>query len=427
MSCTINASTSAGLISSADTSGSLQLQTNSGTTAVTIDTSQNVGIGTTSPTTKVQVSVATGGSGSGLSVVAPGNMLQIFGASSANAGVVLNATDGTYLSATGVPTIFRYGGTESMRIDTSGRLGIGTSSPSYKLEVATGTESSGQVALTNIRTASSTASYNAGLQVFATASSTATSRSVLAVWDADGADAAGGDYFYIQKLGNSGDVSLFQSSNANILFSTNGAERMRIDSSGNLLVGTTSAVAVEKLNLTTSSGGFTQRIYNSNASTPFGIYVNYSNGNPNNTSSEFLRGDSSTGIKFQALSNGGMANFSANNVNLSDSREKINSNLAGNYLAKICATPVRTYNYIDQNLEEDNGLTLGVFAQDLQAVAPELVMESNWASEGQEPKMRLSIYQTDLQYALMKAIQELNTLITAQAAEITALKAKVGI
>ena len=47
MAVTINASTSAGLVQTADTSGVLQLQTNSGTTAVTIDTSQNVGIGTT--------------------------------------------------------------------------------------------------------------------------------------------------------------------------------------------------------------------------------------------------------------------------------------------------------------------------------------------------------------------------------------------
>jgi hypothetical protein len=38
-----------------DNSGSLVLQTNSGTTAVTIDTSQNVGIGTTSPTAKLTV------------------------------------------------------------------------------------------------------------------------------------------------------------------------------------------------------------------------------------------------------------------------------------------------------------------------------------------------------------------------------------
>jgi len=40
----ISATTSTGLVSSADNSGSLQLATNNGTTAITIDTSQNVGI-----------------------------------------------------------------------------------------------------------------------------------------------------------------------------------------------------------------------------------------------------------------------------------------------------------------------------------------------------------------------------------------------
>jgi hypothetical protein len=41
MACTINASTTVGLVSTADLTGSLQLQTNSGTTAITVDTSQN--------------------------------------------------------------------------------------------------------------------------------------------------------------------------------------------------------------------------------------------------------------------------------------------------------------------------------------------------------------------------------------------------
>jgi hypothetical protein len=36
--------------------------------------------------------------------------------------------------------------------------------------------------------------------------------------------------------------------------------------------------------------------------------------------------------------------------------------------------------------------------------------------------MRLSIYQTDLQYALMKCIQEQNQLITTLTARITALE-----
>jgi hypothetical protein len=51
----INATTSTGLVSSADNSGSLQLATNNGTTALTINTSQNVGIGTSSPSQKLDV------------------------------------------------------------------------------------------------------------------------------------------------------------------------------------------------------------------------------------------------------------------------------------------------------------------------------------------------------------------------------------
>jgi 2-polyprenyl-6-methoxyphenol hydroxylase-like FAD-dependent oxidoreductase len=65
---------------------------------------------------------------------------------------------------------------------------------------------------------------------------------------------------------------------------------------------------------------------------------------------------------------------------------------------------------------------LGVVAQDVQAVAPELVMESNWAGKDEEPKMRLSIYQTDLQYALMKCIQEQQALITQLQADVATLK-----
>ena len=56
MASILNATTSSGLVTSADNSGSLQLATNNGTTAVTIDTSQNVGIGVTANTSnKLQV------------------------------------------------------------------------------------------------------------------------------------------------------------------------------------------------------------------------------------------------------------------------------------------------------------------------------------------------------------------------------------
>ena len=59
MTTTLNASTAGagGFIATSDNSGSLALQT-AGTTAVTINTSQQVGIGTTSPTSPLQVNTA---------------------------------------------------------------------------------------------------------------------------------------------------------------------------------------------------------------------------------------------------------------------------------------------------------------------------------------------------------------------------------
>jgi hypothetical protein len=173
------------------------------------------------------------------------------------------------------------------------------------------------------------------------------------------------------------------------------------------------------------NGATTANFYNNGNSTPYGIYVNFSATAPNNTGQYFLQCVDTGGERMTVRANGGIANYSGNNVNLSDRREKTNFAPSKSYLNTICSIPVQTFNYIDQNTEEDDGLTLGVVAQDVQAVAPEFVMESNWGTE-EEPKMRLSIYQTDLQYALMKSIQELKTIVDAQATEITALKAKAA-
>jgi len=259
--------------------------------------------------------------------------------------------------------------TQAMTLDASGNLGIGTTSPANKLDVRT----SGTNDVAFIVTSS------------------------------------GGGSLIKFSDGNT-SVNPKMGANANdLVFATNtsgsATERARIDSSGNLLVGATAVVGSERLNVTANTGSYNARFINSNAS-PYGPMVNYSGAAPNGTSNECWRFEDTGGLRFQVRSNGGVVNYSANNVNLSDRREKTNFAPAGDYLAKICAIPVQTFNYIDQNMEDDPGLTLGVVAQDVEAVAPELVKESNWGTE-EEPKMRLSIYQTDLQYALMKALQEL--------------------
>ena len=159
------------------------------------------------------------------------------------------------------------------------------------------------------------------------------------------------------------------------------------------------------------------------ANNPSGVIIDYPNSGSTTSSDNLLYCGISSGARATIRNNGGLANFQANNVNISDRREKDNFAPAKSYLNVICAIPVQTFNYIDQDLEDDPGLTLGVVAQDVQEVAPELVMESNWGTSD-NPKMRLSIYQTDLQYALMKCIQEQQAIIESLTARVSALEGK---
>jgi hypothetical protein len=176
--------------------------------AMRIDSSGNVGIGTSSPPTALTVAGSLpfythAGSGSGQFGI---NLR----AGAADTGADTAAF--TYNSATGENRIgglqsyvfptFYSGGTERMRIDSSGNVGIGTSSPVSKLSIQS---PSGQNALLEIAANGNTLGSTSALY---------------------GQDAVGNAYAW-QRL------------NGPLLFGTNNSERMRIDSSGNLLVGTT--------------------------------------------------------------------------------------------------------------------------------------------------------------------------------------------
>jgi hypothetical protein len=309
-----------------------------------------------------------------------------------------NVTVSCSLSAdTSGNLVFQSGGNvTAMTIDSSQNVGIGTSSPSSfdstgrQLVVGNGSAAQGMT----IYTSSST-----GGSIFFAKGTTSSD-----------------PYRGFIQYGQSG---LSSASDA-MLFGTAATERARIDSSGNLLVGTTAASATHRIQKNIS-GDQALYLINPNTTDPFGLYIPYSIA-PNSTGSWFISCQDSSANRMRVQSNGGIANFSGNNINLSDRREKTNFAPAKSYLNTICAIPVQTFNYIDQNHEEDPGLTLGVVAQDVQEVAPELVMESNWGTK-EEPKMRLSIYQTDLQYALMKCIQEQQQMIEELKAKVAALEA----
>jgi len=112
MASTINATpTSSGLISTADNTGVLALQTG-GTTAVTVDASQNVGIGTATPAYKLSVNGRISyagiiGEGADTTLSSTGTSLQLG------------------LSSTWTENRFYTGGSERMRINSSGDVFIG--------------------------------------------------------------------------------------------------------------------------------------------------------------------------------------------------------------------------------------------------------------------------------------------------------------
>jgi hypothetical protein len=206
-------------------------------------------------------------------------------------------------------------------------------------------------------------------------------------------------------------------------------EAMRIDSSGNLLVGTTSVPTVSSVSgnnfnvSNTANNGAWSVFQSTGATNNRGIAISYPNAAPNNAFNEFIFCRDSTNTRFAVLSNGGIDNFSGNNTNLSDERTKTNIELSSNYLNKICAIPVKLFNYKDETEGEQK--TLGVVAQDVEAVAPEFVSNNSRLNDMPKDGVPLkSIYTTDMMFGMMKAIQELNAKVDAQAVEIATLKAK---
>ena len=218
-------------------SSSLTLQTNGTTTALTIDTSQNVGIGTSSPGNKlVTVSNSTNSkieiqNTSTAASTSKTSGLQFTGTDTVgtlkeSGDIYVTPADNNYV---GSNMLFytRISDTvaERMRIDSSGNVGIGTSSPATKFQV------SGTSGSLNARINAG----NTGL-------------------DVTNNDATGVVNLATSPLSVGSKVMSFTTYNG-----SSSAEAMRIDSSGNLLVGTTSVGGRLTLNypgLTSVGAGF---------------------------------------------------------------------------------------------------------------------------------------------------------------------------
>lgn len=176
---------------------------------------------------------------------------------------------------------------------------------------------------------------------------------------------------------------------------------MRLQTDGNVCIG--------KAGVSVSQAGFEFHDYGSAFASISGTTQNtwhyY-----NTTASQY---------RFYVKNNGGVVNFSANNVNLSDQRTKKDIVDSGDYLSKLCQIPVRNFRY---NHEEDDGKHhLGVISQEVEAVAPEFVQKDAYSLD--DETTRDAIYTSDLNFAMLKAIQEQQEIIESLKSRIEALEA----
>jgi hypothetical protein len=199
----------------------------------------------------------------------------------------------------------------------------------------------------------------------------------------------------------------FEATGANyVKFETNGSERARIDSSGNLLVGKTTTAANTGAGFVFNVGGAATatRSDSTNAAT---MWDTYSTG--------------ASAYRFYVGMGGTIYATSTTISAISDIRFKENVRDLNVGLAEVMALKPRLYDW-----KEGKGADIknarGFIAQEFEQVFPDLIDEwKDPAPEGEEPYKSV---RQDLIPVLVKAIQEQQALITSLTERISALEAK---
>jgi hypothetical protein len=352
----------ASLIVAGDTSGTVTLQAPAvaGSTVLTLPTTSGT-----------------------LVTTAGGSTVPFALGSAASPSITFTGDTNTGMFSPGADTIaFSEGGVESMRIDSTGNVGIGTSSPARKLQVH-----------------EATAATNAYFQL------------------SNAATGSGATDGFQAIVGTGGEIILVQRENAEMQFWTNNTERMRIDSSGKLLVGraadggnngtfqitapTNSAVADFRIN--SSSGSQNAIDITNSANAAYNAFRFWQNG----------YGATLCG---QIQCNGSTTTYASG----SDYRLKENIAPMIGALEKITKLKPVTFNWIADK-QADNGF----IAHELQEVFPSAVTGNKDAVDEEGNPQYQGIDTSFLVATLTAAIQEQQAIIQSQADTITAMETRL--
>jgi hypothetical protein len=275
--------------------------------------------------------------------------------------------------------------TQAMTLDASGRLGLGTTSPSYTQQIQSATTSSGATPAFNLvinRQNSATEGLFLGMD------------------------------------GN--NDSVIASNNGALRFGTvvtgTFGEKARITSDGNLLVGTTTAAG--KLTVSTSENTFGGNIAATNASYSSTVLQVQCSRDTSNATYYLIKG-SRTGVAdvFRVADSGNVTNTNNSYGAISDVKLKENIVDASPKLADLMQVKVRNYNMIGDTTKQ-----IGVVAQELETVFPSMVdISTDRDEEGND----LGTTTKSVKYSvfvpmLVKAIQEQQAIIESLKARLDA-------
>ena len=419
---------------------------NIGSGQVYKDASGNVGIGISSPGAKLQVNGSTGFIGTGYYQVSGGggvygtNTTFYSGGGDIAMAVGTNSSGYAYQSVTtNHAMLFGTNNTERMRIDSSGNVGIGTSSPGAKLDVNGTFLNAGWNILGNFN-AGGTYPLAGNLGFSAGWNFTSGGREIALMNN----DYSGGGFNFYQrtaasassllmKIDSSGNVGIGTSSPAtklnvigdlqlsrsatasdatinfgsngnnyiyggnsnNIMaFAINASERMRIDSSGNLLVGTTSALA----KITTVIGSGQVGYYANKSSTGGGL--------------DHAQYYTDGGLQGKITQTGGF-------TTVSDYRIKSSVAPLSGMLKKVCKLKPVSYTLTAFGQQQ-----YGFIAHELQEELPVFVDGEKDAVNEDGSIAPQSVDYPKIVSVLTAAIQELKAIIDTQQEQINSLLGK---
>jgi hypothetical protein len=280
--------------------------------------------------------------------------------------------------------------TQAMTLDASGNLGIGTSSPAFKLDVQAAE------CTTNVKSTTGTNFVyqrfeNTGGNLYA-----GIERSTGGFLGPTGAYEA----FFV--YGGTGGMALGSGGNGYVRFLTNNTERARIDSSGNLLWAKTAPLE--------TTNGIQFAFDGTNVS-------RLSIGGANSSSATSLSVYSTTASAFRFfVSYAGQINATSTSITaISDQSLKENIRDLDTGLSEVMALRPRRFDWKEETQLPDKNVA-GFIAQEVEQVLPELVYDYMY-SEGVTKK---SLKMGDILPTLVKAIQEQQAIIESLKARLDA-------